>query len=286
MTAMARRFAVVAAIAFSHVYSISNPGVSRASARYIKFYSRNAYSTSHPRYLSLHSRRPDDYIEAEIVSQTDGKSEKKNNNDQKIEILGIDRNTKSEKKESGGIFNSLASFFGQDEESKQKRERKKKLNTAIDKIFEGSGALGTVFGSLAKGVGGMIAGMTTYCDLQLQSCYLTLPMTQQPLRNSFRFNQSPYTRHQLTSSSSKLQSSINWKQTVSSTLNLINWFNLLIHILISRNIKFLCHAADCVSALGGQINLSMPFTTSSSSSNINGEYVNIRWSMIMEIIDF
>lgn len=217
MAAMARRFAVVAAIAFSHVYSISNPGVSRASARYIKFYSRNAYSTSHPRCLSLHSRRPDDYIEAEIVSQTDGKSEKKNNNDQKIEILGIDRNTKSEKKESGGIFNSLASFFGQDEESKQKRERKKKLNTAIDKIFEGSGALGTVFGSLAKGVGGMIAGlMTTYCDLQLQSCHLTSPITQQPFRNSFRFNQSHCTRHRLTSSSSKLQSSISWKQTVSS----------------------------------------------------------------------
>ena len=162
MASIARKFAVVAAIAFSHVYSISNPGVARSSARYIKLYSRNAYSTSHPRCLSLHSRRPDDYIEAEIVSQTDGKSEKKNNNDQKIEILGMDRNIKAEKKESGGIFNTIATFFGRDEKSIQKRERKKKLNTAIDKIFEGSGALGTVFGSLAKGVGGIIAGFNDF----------------------------------------------------------------------------------------------------------------------------
>ena len=162
MATMTRKFVVVAAIAFSHVYSISSPGVSRSSARYIKIYSCNAYSTSHPRCLSLHSRRPDDFIEAEIVSQTDGKSEKKNNNDQKIEILGIDRNSISEKKESKGIFNSIATFFGLDEESKQKRERKKKLNTAIDKIFEGSGAIGTVFGSLAKGVGGMIAGLNFF----------------------------------------------------------------------------------------------------------------------------
>ena len=73
------------------------------------------------------------------------------------------KETKEKEPDSGGVFNRLASFFGQDEESVKKRERKKKLNTAIDKIFEGSGALGTVFGSLAKGVGGMIAGQRKIC---------------------------------------------------------------------------------------------------------------------------
>lgn len=166
MAAFARRFMVVAAIALSHVSSISTRGIrisrTTSASRYPKVISiRKSYSTSRVRYLSLRNSRPDDFIEAEIVSQTNSDPDrKKNDNNQKVEILGIDkRGNEVKKEETGGIFNAIASFFGQDEESRQKKERKKKLNTAIDKIFEGSGALGTVFGSLAKGVGGIIAGI-------------------------------------------------------------------------------------------------------------------------------
>ena len=110
------------------------------------------------------SRRPDDFIEAEIVSQTDRDPNKsKGDPSQNIEILGIKKEKKEKESDSGGIFNRLASFFGQDEESIKRKARKKQLNTAIDKIFEGSGALGTVFGSLAKGVGGIIAGKHPNC---------------------------------------------------------------------------------------------------------------------------
>jgi hypothetical protein len=169
MAAFARRFMVVAAIAFSHVSSISTRGIrigrTTAASRYPKVISQwKTYSTSRVRYLSLRNSRPDDFIEAEIVSQTNSDPDrKKNDNNQKVEILGIDKRGKEIKKEeTGGIFNMIANFFGQDEESRQRKERQKKLNTAIDKIFEGSGALGTVFGSLAKGVGGMIAGMQNF----------------------------------------------------------------------------------------------------------------------------
>ena len=109
------------------------------------------------------NRRPDDFIEAEIVSSTD-RDPKTSKSTQNIEILGMPKEKKEKEEESsgGGMFSRLASFFGQDEESIKKRERKKQLNTAIDKVFEGSGALGTVIGSLAKGVGGIIAGMNLF----------------------------------------------------------------------------------------------------------------------------
>eukprot|EP00596_Hydrurales_sp_CCMP1899_P004575 CAMPEP_0119041982 /NCGR_PEP_ID=MMETSP1177-20130426/14265_1 /TAXON_ID=2985 /ORGANISM="Ochromonas sp, Strain CCMP1899" /LENGTH=250 /DNA_ID=CAMNT_0007008459 /DNA_START=231 /DNA_END=979 /DNA_ORIENTATION=- len=102
-------------------------------------------------------RQPDDFIDAEIVSSTDGK--KKEDNKQKIEVTGngLDRREKKEKGSGSGVFSKLATFFGQDEESLRKKEQKKQLNTAIDKIFEGSGALGTVIGGLAKGIGGLVA---------------------------------------------------------------------------------------------------------------------------------
>ena len=78
-----------------------------------------------------------------------------------------EKKEKEEESSGGGMFSRLASFFGQDEESIKKRERKKQLNTAIDKVFEGSGALGTVIGSLAKGVGGIIAGMNLFHFISL-----------------------------------------------------------------------------------------------------------------------
>lgn len=159
MSYFVRRIAVIAAIALTHVSSISTRSVSRSH-----YASSKSYSTSCARLRPLQSRRPDDFIEAEIVSQTDSTPNGRNENNQKIEILGADKRSKRQVKEeeSGGIFNRLATFFGQDEESRLKKERKKKLNSAIDKVFEGSGALGTVFGSLAKGIGGMVAGRRTY----------------------------------------------------------------------------------------------------------------------------
>lgn len=161
MSFFVRRFAVVAAIALTQVSSISTRSISRTAARYSNLAFCKSYSTSCARLRPLQSRRPDDFIEAEIVSQKDSTSIGRSQDNEKIEIIGAEKRNKREVQEveSGGIFNRLATFFGQDEESKLRKERKKKLNTAIDKVFEGSGALGTVFGSLAKGIGGMVAGI-------------------------------------------------------------------------------------------------------------------------------
>ena len=165
MAGLTRKLVVVAALAFSNVLSLSNRGISRTAARPLQHQWKKNYGTSIIRLMPFRSsRRPDDFIEAEIVSQTDRDPNKsKGDPSQNIEILGIKKEKKEKESDSGGIFNRLASFFGQDEESIKRKARKKQLNTAIDKIFEGSGALGTVFGSLAKGVGGIIAGEHLNC---------------------------------------------------------------------------------------------------------------------------
>jgi hypothetical protein len=100
-------------------------------------------------------QRPDDFIDAEIVSSTDGK--KKEDSQQKVEVTGMGLDRREKKEKGTGLFSRVATFFGQDEESLKKKEQKKQLNTAIDKIFEGSGTLGKVVGSLAKGIGGLVA---------------------------------------------------------------------------------------------------------------------------------
>ena len=74
-------------------------------------------------------KKDNDYIEAEIV----GEENKKN---PLSSWMGGTSFLSGEKKEGGGIFNKLAKVFGQDEESKRKKEQKKAINTAIDKIFE------------------------------------------------------------------------------------------------------------------------------------------------------
>ena len=65
--------------------------------------------------IFLLSYRPDDFIEAEIVSQADGdpKKNRNSNSNQKIEILGLKNDKKEKEAESGGMFNRLATFFGQ-----------------------------------------------------------------------------------------------------------------------------------------------------------------------------
>jgi hypothetical protein len=77
----------------------------------------------------LRRKKDDDYIEAEIV----GEEKKKN---PLSSWMGGTSFLNGEKKAGGGIFNKLAKVFGQDEESKRKKEQQKAINTAIDKVFE------------------------------------------------------------------------------------------------------------------------------------------------------
>lgn len=86
-----------------------------------------AYSASQ---FSLR-QRPDDFIEAEIISQKDGE---KNVNNQKVEVTGMGLDRREKKEEGSGLFDKLTSFFGQDEKSLKKKAQKKQLNTAIDKV--------------------------------------------------------------------------------------------------------------------------------------------------------
>lgn len=64
---------------------------------------------------------------------------------------------KQQKTEGGGIFNSLAKLFGQDERSIEKKRQRKEMNTAIDKVLSNSGVTGKLIGGIVKGVAGMIA---------------------------------------------------------------------------------------------------------------------------------
>jgi len=54
------------------------------------------------------------------------------------------------------VFEGVKKTFGIDKESQIKRERKREVNTMIDKMMTGTGVLGGVVGGLMKGVGGMV----------------------------------------------------------------------------------------------------------------------------------
>jgi hypothetical protein len=134
-----------------------------------------ALSRSYGRSFLATSRRKkeNDFIEAEIVGEEAPK-------DQSGGRITRRQDNFSPQKESSGIFNRLAKFFGQDEESKRKKEQKKAMNTAIDKVLEvikadrfvhfsscpdshfcffyqqGTGPIGALVGGLAKGIGGML----------------------------------------------------------------------------------------------------------------------------------
>lgn len=76
-----------------------------------------------------------------------------------------------------GIFNGLAKLVGQDEASLAKKKARKQVNTAIDQMLAGTGVAGGLFGSLIKGVAGMVAdglaeqqaGMQSVNDMVIQA---------------------------------------------------------------------------------------------------------------------
>ena len=68
-----------------------------------------------------------------------------------------------------GFFSGLAKLFGQDEASLKKKEQKKQINTAIDKMMEGTGLTGKLLGGIMKGVGGMVAEGLANQQVDMQS---------------------------------------------------------------------------------------------------------------------
>ena len=77
-----------------------------------------------------------EFVDAEVIS--DNKTNKKES-DQKITL---NQPISLEKKDGGilsSITNSISKWFGQDEESLRKKQQKKEINTAIDKVFENTG---------------------------------------------------------------------------------------------------------------------------------------------------
>jgi len=91
--------------------------------------------------------RKEKIIDAEIVGE-----------ENKLRYSGSEPKDKSEK--SGiisAIGNRVSKFLGLDRASREKRERKKALNTSIDKMMEGTGLAGALMGSMMKTVGGIMA---------------------------------------------------------------------------------------------------------------------------------
>ena len=97
--------------------------------------------------------RDNDFIDAEIVGEP-----KKD----KPKFLPA-KDPKKEKESGGGllktVFNGLAKVFGQDKKSIERRERRRQAETAIDKVFEGTGLVGGLLGTVMKGMGGLMAEM-------------------------------------------------------------------------------------------------------------------------------
>jgi hypothetical protein len=167
------------------------------------------YSTS--TLLNL-ARKSDDFIDAEIVDSRDGpKDEKRKSGRAGGTIINRwdDDENDNDRKEKGGLLSKVASFFGMDKESREKRERKREINTAIDRAFQGTGLLGGLMGGIAKTVGGMMAE----------------------------------TMYEATKDFEMVQSAVVRRLEMDSSVT---------------------------KSLGDMISLSQPFTSSSSSMNING----------------
>lgn len=97
--------------------------------------------------------KDNDFIDAEIIDSTKSSS-----------------SSLSEKKPSKGIISSVFNFgkklFSNDDSKlsaidKKKKEQKEQMNSMIDEAFKGTGLVGGLFGSVIKGVGGMITDSIT-----------------------------------------------------------------------------------------------------------------------------
>ena len=96
--------------------------------------------------------RKEDFIDAEIVSEP-----------KKDKPKFFPPKEPKKEKEGGGllksVFNGIAKVFGQDKKSIAKRQRRREAETAIDRVFEGTGLMGGLLGGLMKGMGSMLAEM-------------------------------------------------------------------------------------------------------------------------------
>lgn len=112
------------------------------------------------RYQLSARKNPNDFIDAEVVEPT------------KFPRLPTFFPKKPEtggQESKGGIFGGLAKLLGRDEASIKKREQRQELNTALDRMFEGTGIAGGLMKSMLKGVGGMMSDMLTETANDLQS---------------------------------------------------------------------------------------------------------------------
>ena len=57
------------------------------------------------------------------------------------------------------VMDGLARLFGRDKRSIEQRERRRQIDTAVNRVFEGSGLLGTLMGVVVKRVGYMVTSM-------------------------------------------------------------------------------------------------------------------------------
>ena len=73
-------------------------------------------------------------------------------------------NLNDEKEKVGGgilqtVYDGLARFFGQDRRSIERRERRRQIDIAVNRIFEGTGLVGALIGGIVKRVGYMVTSM-------------------------------------------------------------------------------------------------------------------------------
>lgn len=94
------------------------------------------------RLVSTHNKSPkNDYIDVEIVND-DENSKKKAVSTKPIptffDSATYEKKSIEKKEEKKGIFSGIARFFGLDEKSQRKRKQRQEVNTAIDKVFQGT----------------------------------------------------------------------------------------------------------------------------------------------------
>lgn len=110
---------------------------------YIRYSNRVVNVVNPPTSSSALSRR-DDFIDAEIIGDEGSIQRREESNDGKP-------------KKRSKLVQDVLSLFGQDEASKKKRERNKKMNTMIDEAFEGTGLLGGGVKNIFKAVAAPLA---------------------------------------------------------------------------------------------------------------------------------
>merc|ERR1711991_193295 len=96
---------------------------------------------------SLALSRRDDFIDAEIIGE-EGSIQRWDE---------LDERANEKRGNKNKLIQGVLSLLGQDEASKKKRERNKKMNTMIDQAFEGTGLLGGGLKNVFKAVAAPLA---------------------------------------------------------------------------------------------------------------------------------